>query len=130
MLVKNNKGVTLVELLAVTIILTSIALVAVSSITSSLYRRESKECEEQVYLALNAAKIYFSLNETASCSGQTGLCVNIKTLKNNNYFNDSNKISRLKNNSKITISSDKTKYLYDNVVIGSETNFNNLCKSS
>ena len=56
----NNKGFTLVELLAVMVILISISLVAVVTITSSLERREDKECTEQQELAIGAAKIYFS----------------------------------------------------------------------
>ena len=58
----NRKGFTLIELLAVILILSTISVVAVVSISSSLERRDSKECEEQVALAKNAAKIYFSLH--------------------------------------------------------------------
>ena len=54
----NNKGFTLIELLAVIVILISISFVAVSQITSSLTRREERECEEQIEIAKNAAKIY------------------------------------------------------------------------
>lgn len=59
---KNRKGFTLIELLAVIVILSSISIVTVVSVTSSLERRDVKECQEQVALAKNAAKIYFSLN--------------------------------------------------------------------
>lgn len=84
----NNKGFTLIELLAVILILTGITLVAVSGISSSLGRREQKECEEQIELAKNAAKIYFSLNSETS--------VTISSLINNNYFNEASKINVLK----------------------------------
>ena len=57
-----KKGFTLIELLAVIVILASISIVTVVSVTSSLERRDVKECQEQVALAKNAAKIYFSLN--------------------------------------------------------------------
>ena len=59
----NKKGFTLVELLATLVILVSISMIAVFNITASIERRDIKECTEQVSLAENAAKIYFSLNE-------------------------------------------------------------------
>lgn len=59
---KDRKGFTLIELLSVIVILSSISIVVVVSVTSSLERRDVKECQEQVALAKNAAKIYFSLN--------------------------------------------------------------------
>ena len=74
----NNKGFTLVELLAVMVILISISLIAVASITSSLDRRDEKECEEQKELALNAAKIYFSLNDVIE--------VDVSTLISDEYI--------------------------------------------
>ena len=40
---KNNKGFTLVELLAVIIVLATISLVAVTSVSTSLYDRDEKE---------------------------------------------------------------------------------------
>ena len=88
----NNKGFTLVELLAVILILTSVALVAVASISSSLERREGKECEEQIILAKNAAKIYFATN---NCTGDSSCSVTIKELKDEQYFNEKNKTNKL-----------------------------------
>ena len=84
----NNKGFTLIELLAVIIILSGVALVAVTSISSSLSKREEKECMEQIGLAKNAAKIYFSLNNEVT--------VKIGTLISDNYFNETSKIDILK----------------------------------
>lgn len=88
----NRKGFTLVELLAVIVILSSVSLVAVASISTTLNRREVKEFNEQKQLARNAAKIYFSLNEGSNC-------VKISTLKSGDYFNDQNKTNMLENNS-------------------------------
>lgn len=99
----NNKGFTLVELLAVIVILASISLIVMSSISASLEKRDEKECEEQIELAKNAAKIYFSLNNcTISVSGDS--CdVNISILKNGHYFNEKSKIDRLDNDSHVSM---------------------------
>lgn len=85
---KNNKGFTLVELLAVIVILSSVALVVVASVSSSLSRREDRECDEQKALAKNAAKIYFSLNEGIAS-------VSVETLKNEGYFASNQKVDRI-----------------------------------
>lgn len=85
---KNNRGFTLVELLAVIIVLATISLVTVTSISTSLYNREEKECNEQIELALNAAKIYFSFK-----TGESR--VQISNLIKDGYFDGDNKISKL-----------------------------------
>lgn len=84
----NKKGFTLIELLAVIVILSSLSLVVISSVSSSLGRRDEKECQEQIQLAKNAAKIYFSLNDGNNT-------VSIKTLKDGNYFSQKEKTSKL-----------------------------------
>ena len=100
----NRKGFTLVELLAVILILSSISIIAVVSITSSLGRRDVKECEEQKELAINAAKIYFSLNNAST--------VTVGTLKSGNYFNEKSKTDRLKDSLSIRLSGNAYK-IYD-----------------
>ncbi len=89
----NNKGFTLIELLAVIVILVSISLIVVSSYSSSLQRREEKECEEQIALVKNAAKIYFSLTDNTS--------ITIRELKENGYFDDANKVDKLNANATV-----------------------------
>lgn len=86
----NNKGFTLIELLAVIVILIGISLTAVIGISSSLERREKKECEEQIELAKNSAKIYFSLLDIDSPIDS----VSILELKNSDYLSD-REVSRL-----------------------------------
>ena len=76
---KNNKGFTLVELLAVIVILLAVSSVVGWGITNTLERREVKECKEQVELAKGAAKIYFSINKSKTE-------VTIKTLKENDVI--------------------------------------------
>ena len=103
MFIMNNKGFTLIELLAVIVILASMSLVVIASVSSSLERRDTKECEEQIELAKNAAKIYFSLENKNS--------VTISTLKEKNYFNETSKTNRLKDDSSISVESNK--YIYN-----------------
>ena len=100
----NNRGFTLVELLAVMVILISISLVAVVTISSSLDRRDDKECKEQIQLAIDAAKIYFSLNGTTS--------VSIDDLRDGRYITDEKKVNRLNDDDTISIDTDNDKYLY------------------
>ena len=104
----NNKGFTLVELLAVMVILVSISLIVVGGISASLERRDEKECMEQQELAVSAAKMYFSLNSASE--------VTVGTLKSNGYFSDGKKVDRLVDTDKIRISSDK--YLYNENDVG------------
>ena len=91
----NRKGFTLVELLAVIVILVGISLTAVMGISASLEKRDSKECMEQIQLAKNAAKIYFSLNNVSS--------VTIETLKINDYFSGESKVNKLNDEDSIDI---------------------------
>lgn len=80
----NNKGFTLIELLAVIVILVGISLTTVMGISASLERRDIKECKEQIEIAKNAAKIYFSLLDKNSNIES----VTVETLKANDYFDD------------------------------------------
>ena len=74
----NNKGFTLIELLAVILILIGIAGVSVVNITASLRRNDEMELEREKELIINAAKIYFSLNDE--------ICVALNTLIDNEYL--------------------------------------------
>ena len=96
----NRKGFTLIELLAVIVILSSISLIVVSSITSSLERRDNDECAQQKKLAVNAAKIYFSLNEDNDNK------VELDVLKNGGYINEQSKTNKLDDNSFVKIEND------------------------
>jgi len=84
----NNRGFTLVELLAVIVILLSLSVAIGWGITSVLEKYTENECEEQIELAVGAAKIYFSLNETRE--------VTIGELKDKDYFANNKKLDKLK----------------------------------
>lgn len=90
----NNKGFTLIELLAVIVILIGISLTVVMGISASLEKQEIKECESQIQLAINSAKIYFSLSNEDS--------VTVGELKNNDYFSD-DKVTKLSDSDTIKI---------------------------
>ena len=94
----NNKGFTLIELLAVIVILLSVSLVSVYGISSSLNERDIKERNEEIELAKNAAKIYFSLD------GLNESKVTIEKLKEKNYLKE--KTDKLNNTDEISIEND------------------------
>ncbi|MBR7042423.1 MAG: prepilin-type N-terminal cleavage/methylation domain-containing protein [Bacilli bacterium] len=98
----NNKGFTLIELLAVILILSSISIVAVVSITNSLEKRDTKECQELEKLAINAGKIYFSLNG--------GTTVSIATLKDKGYFNETQKAYKHELTGNVVLKNDKYEF--------------------
>ena len=110
----NNKGFTLVELLAVMVILITISLVSVGGVTSSLTKRDVKECQEQQELAVSAAKIYFSL--TGKTSVTIGELNGGAAPEYTDYFKDDKKIDRLNPSDRISISG--FNYLYNGSSVG------------
>ena len=101
----NKKGFTLVELLAVIVILLAISLAAGWGITSILNDRKNKEYKEQQELAIGAAKIYFyNENETS---------VKISDLKAGNYFVNNKKVDELDNDDIISLDTSKNCYTYN-----------------
>lgn len=106
----NNKGFTLVELLAVFVILISVSLVAVGGITSSLEKREVDECKDQQELAVSAAKMYFALDGTDETS------VKVSVLKSGGYFSDDKNLDRLNDDDLIAINGNA--YTYNGEKIG------------
>ena len=103
----NNKGFTLIELLAVMVILISVSLVAVGGISASLENRAEKECDEQKELAISAAKIYFSLNNSVNPSSG----VSIGTLKSVDYFSNNSKLNRLNDGDIVKLNSNNYVYV-------------------
>lgn len=99
----NNKGFTLVELLAVIVLLLAISVLAVTNVTASLKRTEEKEIESQTKIAINAAKIYFSLNKDISS-------VLVSKLISEGYIKNEDKIGELKDNYYIKLCGNEYKY--------------------
>lgn len=93
----DNKGFTLVELLAVLVILSAISMTTVVGISASLDKRDIRECKEEVEFAINSAKIYFSLEGKGSAE------VSIGTLKEKGYLDDK-KTTKIKDEDTIVVS--------------------------
>ena len=96
----NNKGFTLVEILAVLVILAAIMSLAIPSFSSSLEvsdkkqeenRRKRIESAAEIYVTNYKSEIYENLNTTSSCY------ITIKTLADEGYIsiddkNDDNEL--------------------------------------
>ncbi len=86
----NNKGFTLVELLAVIVILLAISVIAIPNITASLERNKNKMSESQKKLIASSAELYISENKntiTYYSSFVAGTCcLSINTLESMGYL--------------------------------------------
>lgn len=113
----NNKGFTLVELLAVMVILVSVSFVAVGGITESLLRRDIKECKEQQKLAISAAKMYFSLDGKNVDKVTTG--VKVSELISKGYIDEDDINNEyVKHNDMIKMKLDYSGYSYNDNDVG------------
>ena len=101
----NNKGFTLVELLAVITILLSLSIVVVTNVTASLKRSETQEENTQKKIVINAAKIYFSNNNKMSETEY----VQISVLITGGYI-DEEEVDKLNVNNYVVYCSNKTGY--------------------
>ncbi|WP_081892587.1 prepilin-type N-terminal cleavage/methylation domain-containing protein [Lysinibacillus sp. BF-4] len=80
-LVKNEKGLTLVELLAVIVILAIVAAIAVPAIGNVIENSRYKAAKADAITVLNAANIYFTEKSDKTT-------VNVATLKKQGYLED------------------------------------------
>lgn len=88
---KNNKGFTLVELLAVLVVLITILLIAIPSITSSIERNKQKMLEKKYDMIEAAAESYVNLykNSLDYSKFKSGNCgISIDKLKNVGLLTD------------------------------------------
>jgi len=102
----NNKGFTLVELLAVIVILLGLAGITIFGITNILEKQDEDIEKQQKELACGAAKIYFSLHEEDNTVG-------VDELISDGYFSSTSKTDKIEkltltidNDKKITIQGD------------------------
>ena len=85
----NKKGFTLVELLAVLVILAAIMGIAIPSITSSMERTKEKQNEEKKNMLESFAELYVSDHKNAiynNLGASTECHISISTLKSEGYL--------------------------------------------
>ena len=73
----NKRGFTLVELLAVVIILLMISVLAVSSISSAIERNKAKQDNAKIDVIISYAKLYY--DEHKNSLGENG-CIELSKL--------------------------------------------------
>ena len=85
----NNKGFTLVELLAVIVILLAISMIAIPNITASLEKNKGKLSDSQKKIIVSSAELFISENKNSlsyySSFMNGSCCLSTDTLKNNGY---------------------------------------------
>ena len=72
----NKKGFTLVELLAVVVILLAISVVAVSSISAAIERNKAKQNDAKKEVILSYAKLYYDSHKNSETDG----CIDLNLL--------------------------------------------------
>ncbi len=102
---KKNKGFTLVELLAVIVILLSISIIAVPNIKASMNKRYMKDIQDDKDTMLRYVEIYRSSNQNFdSCLKNEGYII-LRTLAEKKNI-------KLKNASKFGTSTESGAYIY------------------
>lgn len=84
----KNKGYTLVELLAVFVILGIIIMISVPAITGVINSSKDKSYDQQVKILENAARTYMSENSTLLPDSGSSYNVTIDNLKENGLISD------------------------------------------
>lgn len=89
----NDRGFTLVEVLAVLVILSAIMAIALPSITSSMERNKSKQDESKKEMLASFAEIYVanhrnSLYNWMSANSKEECYIEVTTLKNEGLLSD------------------------------------------
>lgn len=89
----NRKGFTLVELLAVVVILLLISTIAISSISAAIERQNEKKDDATEEIIKSYAKLYFDDFKNTAVNNEGKGCVNISRLKTQ-YNLDENAIKK------------------------------------
>ena len=92
----NNKGFTLVELLAVLVILIAISSIAIPTISSSLERSKDKQTKAKEKLLLSAAELYITDHRNAITTTSDYCYIKEEQLITEKYIDkDENEIDRI-----------------------------------
>ena len=115
---KNNKGFTLVELLAVVTILGILSSIAIIGVSKLIDKSKKDADEQQKQTLIMAAKSYFQDNRSMlPREDGTSRDVTVVVLKNNKYLKEdiknSKKESCMNDNTKVTITKSGNKYTYE-----------------
>ncbi|UJF28209.1 prepilin-type N-terminal cleavage/methylation domain-containing protein [Planococcus sp. 107-1] len=90
---KDQKGLTLIELLAVIVIIAIIAAIAVPAIGNIIENSRYSAVKSDATNAIAAANIYFTENpEGQKKTGMTGVHVEVKELKDKGYLDSQGKL--------------------------------------
>lgn len=85
----NNKGFTLVELLAVMAILIIILLIAIPSITATISRNQDKEIEARKDLIVSEMEAYATSHKNSTKNFRNGICAyTTEQMQNNNMLSN------------------------------------------
>ena len=82
----NRKGFTLVELLAVLVIMIAISAIAIPSISAALERSKNSQDKQKIKLLESAAEVYVSEHKNSISAS----CVSVNTLLNGGYIDEDN----------------------------------------
>lgn len=86
----NNKGFTLVELLAVIVILLALSMIAIPNITASLEKNKNKLSDSQKKIIVSSAELFISENKNSlgyySSFMNGSCCLSTDILKDNGYI--------------------------------------------
>lgn len=95
----NNKGFTLVELLAVLVILVTILLIAIPSITSTISRNKDKELKARQSLIVSEMELYVDSHKNTTKNFRNGACAysteqmqNLNMVSSDNLLDGDNKL--------------------------------------
>lgn len=111
-MMKNEKGLTLVELLAVVVILGIIAAIAVPSIGNIIENSRVKAIKADALMVLSAADMYFIENPPTVATDDSGANnpVSVKTLKEEGFLDDEASFEGTAANAKVAYFADGNKF--------------------
>jgi type IV pilus assembly protein PilA len=104
---KNERGLTLIELLAVIVILGIIAAIAIPSITGLINKSKDDAKVAEGIQIINAAKLYMTANNFTPDTGQS-----YQTLSNTELNDYLDNVKDSGNNYKVRVSQQNGKYVY------------------